>query len=194
MKFESRVLTHFSGVWGPLWKQNTCTLQFLMGGPLEAEYLLMTCFVAHYEWIMRFSPKIRKIYARNTSRGGPRKVPRSPPLKHTTEYKALERILPTFHPIIFSALTESPQFYVFCKNLSFQGNCLFRKLFFLLRTKTDDTPSSSSFDFLKRTSHWKYFSVSSMNHFHNSMAQQWHMSKWLAETAMQRQDTSSSGL
>jgi len=44
MKFKSRVLTHFNGCWGlferrlpsncncslgPLWKQSTCTLQFL---------------------------------------------------------------------------------------------------------------------------------------------------------------------
>jgi len=44
MKFKSKVLTHFSGCWGPfesrlplncsccwgpLWKQSTCTLQFL---------------------------------------------------------------------------------------------------------------------------------------------------------------------
>jgi len=27
MEFESRTLAHFSGVWGPLWNQNTCTLQ-----------------------------------------------------------------------------------------------------------------------------------------------------------------------
>ena len=29
MKFKSRVLTHCSCCWGPLWKQTTCTLQFL---------------------------------------------------------------------------------------------------------------------------------------------------------------------
>jgi len=29
MKFKSRVLTHFSGCWGPLRKQSTCTLHFL---------------------------------------------------------------------------------------------------------------------------------------------------------------------
>jgi len=41
--------THFSGVWGPLWKQKkNCTLQFLKGVPLKPEYLLTTCFVAHY--------------------------------------------------------------------------------------------------------------------------------------------------
>jgi len=32
----------------------------------------------------KFSPKVRKIYAHSTSRGGTRQVPRSPPLKHTT--------------------------------------------------------------------------------------------------------------
>jgi len=31
MKFESRVLTHFSGGWGPLWKQITFKLQLLLG-------------------------------------------------------------------------------------------------------------------------------------------------------------------
>ena len=68
MKFKSRVLTHFSGCWGPLWKQipwncsccwgplwkqSTCTLvfvgalwkqstytlQFLSAAPLKANYL-----------------------------------------------------------------------------------------------------------------------------------------------------------
>jgi len=48
MKFKSRVLTHFSGFWGYLSKQNTCTVQFLMGGPLKVKYVLMICFVAHY--------------------------------------------------------------------------------------------------------------------------------------------------
>jgi len=31
MKFKARVLAHFSGFWGLLWKQNTCILQFLNG-------------------------------------------------------------------------------------------------------------------------------------------------------------------
>jgi len=31
MKFKSRVLTHFSGCWGPLWKWITFKLQLLLG-------------------------------------------------------------------------------------------------------------------------------------------------------------------
>jgi len=42
MKFESRVLKHFSGFWGPLWKQITMKLQLLLGGPLKAEYVHIT--------------------------------------------------------------------------------------------------------------------------------------------------------
>jgi len=44
MKFKSRVLTYFSGSWGPLWKQSIWTSQFLYGGPLKAECLLMIWF------------------------------------------------------------------------------------------------------------------------------------------------------
>jgi len=39
MKFKSRVLTHFSGSWGPLWKQITFKLQMLLGDPLKTKYL-----------------------------------------------------------------------------------------------------------------------------------------------------------
>jgi len=33
--FENKVLTHCSCCWGPLWKQDTCTLQLVFGAPLK---------------------------------------------------------------------------------------------------------------------------------------------------------------
>jgi len=86
-----------------LWKHITFKLQLLLGTPLKAKCLRITLSVGGgalkervvtcdllcstlYEWMISFSPKITKIYAHNTSRGGQRQVPHSPPLKHTTGY------------------------------------------------------------------------------------------------------------
>ena len=89
MKFKCRVLTRFSGCWGPLWKQSTFKLQLLLGAPFKAKYLHSAVSVGVpfesrvltydllcstlYVWIISFSSKLRKIYARNTSRGDPQK-------------------------------------------------------------------------------------------------------------------------
>jgi len=51
--FESRVLTHYRDCWRALWKLSTYDL------------LLRSIL---FEWIIRFSPQMRKLYARNTSR------------------------------------------------------------------------------------------------------------------------------
>jgi len=52
MTFKSRVLAHFSGCWGTLWKQITFELQLLLGALWKestcAEYLVMICFVVYY--------------------------------------------------------------------------------------------------------------------------------------------------
>ena len=107
MKFNTRVHTHFSCCWGPFWKQITFKLQWLLGAPMKAKYLHITVSVGWafesrllaydflcstlYEWIIRFSPKIRKNLCVQHIKGAAPKsaslasqVPRSPPLKHTT--------------------------------------------------------------------------------------------------------------
>ena len=136
MKFKCRVLTHFSGCWGPLWKQSTFKLQLLLGAPFKGKYLHSTVSVGGpfesrvltydllcgtlYVWIICFSSKLRKIYVRNTSRGGPpkregpRQVPRSPPLKHTTGYELVcyEQVWYN-HATIFrqSSMTQRPSLF-----------------------------------------------------------------------------------
>ena len=97
--FESKVLTLYSCCWGPLQKQSIYALQWLLEAPLKVEYLPMQFLLvdplkaAHihksccwgsleskvlmcdmfrnilYQWTIRFSPKMRNIYARNPAKG-----------------------------------------------------------------------------------------------------------------------------
>jgi len=71
--------------------QSSYTLQLLLGDPLKAEYLhialafggpfesrvrahdLLWTWSIFYEWIQSFQPKLRNIFERNTSTGGPKK-------------------------------------------------------------------------------------------------------------------------
>ena len=81
---------HISVAFGGPSKAKYLHIAVSEGGPFESRVLAYDLLCSTlYEWIMRFSPKIRKIYARSTwrgapNKGGPRQVPRSPPLKHTT--------------------------------------------------------------------------------------------------------------
>jgi len=105
--FENRVPTHYSFFWGPFesrlpsncsfcrcLESNASAYYSFIWGPFESKVLTYDLLCSTlYEWIISFSPKIMKIHARSTSRGGskkggPRQVPRLPPLKHTAGYNA----------------------------------------------------------------------------------------------------------
>jgi len=63
-------------LWAPLEASKVPAL-FSVGGPFESGVLTCDMFCSTlYEWIISFSPKIRKIYARKTYRGGQKKGPR----------------------------------------------------------------------------------------------------------------------
>ena len=77
MKFNRRVHAYFSCCWGPF-KAKYLHITISVGAPFERKILAydLLCSTLR-EWIIRLSPKIRKIYARNTSRGPPKRGSRS---------------------------------------------------------------------------------------------------------------------
>ena len=91
---ESRVRTQCSCYWRPLQKQISLFTHYKkcwgLFESIALTYDLLQSIL--YESIISFSPKLKEIYRRNTTRmapkkrGGARQVPRLPPLKHTTAY------------------------------------------------------------------------------------------------------------
>jgi len=75
MKFNSRVAyIHISVAVGAPLKAKYLYITISIRGPLKAKYLLMVCFCSKLsERIIHLSPKIRKMYARNTSRRSPKR-------------------------------------------------------------------------------------------------------------------------
>ena len=129
---------------GAPFKANYLQIAVAVGAPFKVKYLHITLSVGGpfgsrvftddllcstlYEWITSFSSKIRKIYARITSRGppkrgGPRQVLRSPPLKHTTAPKcSFSRVARWFD--FANLITEKDnlhQFVVLYTEMSYTG-------------------------------------------------------------------------
>ena len=73
MKFNRRVHIYFSCCWGPFESKVPAHYNFSRG-PFESKILAYDLLCSTLRmWIIRLSTKIRKIYARNTSRRGPQK-------------------------------------------------------------------------------------------------------------------------
>jgi len=84
--FEIRVLTHFSGCWGPFETRIPHTT-VAVGALLKAEYLLMICFGVQYiigvdsTFFTKNEEHLRAKHLEGASRKwGPRQIPRLPPL------------------------------------------------------------------------------------------------------------------
>ena len=71
---------------GALWKQSICTIQLLLGAPLKAaRSAKLWCASENIIWVdNKFFTKNEENLFAKLLQGGPRQVPCSPPLKHTT--------------------------------------------------------------------------------------------------------------